>query len=53
MRDIETFARRQPWLLAGLGVLAGATAARFMKASSVRRSGGLHTGATDVATGAN
>ena len=45
MRDIETFARRQPWLLAGLGVLAGATAARFMKASAVRRSGDLDTGA--------
>ena len=44
MRDIETFARRQPWLLAGLGVLAGATAARFMKASSARRSDGLPTG---------
>ena len=45
MRDIETFARRQPWLLAGLGVLAGATAARFMKASSMRRSDRHYTGA--------
>jgi hypothetical protein len=39
MRDIETFARRRPWALAGLGVLAGAAGARFMKASSRRRYG--------------
>ena len=45
MRDIETFARRQPWLLAGVGVLAGAAAARFMKASSDQRNGAVsHTG---------
>jgi hypothetical protein len=37
MRDIETFARRRPWMLAGLGMLAGAAAARFMKASSEQR----------------
>ena len=37
MRDIETFARRRPWLLAGLGMLAGVAAARFMKASSDQR----------------
>lgn len=39
MRDIETFARRRPWMLAGLGMLAGVAAARFMKASSERRYG--------------
>jgi ElaB/YqjD/DUF883 family membrane-anchored ribosome-binding protein len=39
MRDIETFARRRPWLLAGLGMLAGVAAARFMKASSEQRYG--------------
>src|SRR5512133_4013514 len=33
MRDIETFARRRPWMLAGLGMLAGAAASRFVKAS--------------------
>ena len=38
-RDVEMFARRRPWLLAGMGVLAGAATARFMKASSVQRSG--------------
>jgi hypothetical protein len=37
MRDIETFARRRPWMLAGLGMLAGMAAARFIKASSERR----------------
>jgi hypothetical protein len=39
MRDIETFARRRPWMLAGLGMMAGVAAARFMKASSERRYG--------------
>jgi hypothetical protein len=39
MRDIETFARRRPWMLAGLGMLAGVAAARFMKASSGQRYG--------------
>src|SRR3954451_9996372 len=39
MRDVETFARRRPWMLAGLGIVAGAAAARFMKASSEQRYG--------------
>jgi hypothetical protein len=39
MRDIETFARQRPWMLAGVGMLAGVTAARFMKASSEERYG--------------
>ncbi len=38
LQDIETLARRQPWLLAGAGMLAGAAAARFLKASSAQRS---------------
>jgi ElaB/YqjD/DUF883 family membrane-anchored ribosome-binding protein len=37
MRDVEKFARRRPWLLAGLGMLAGVAAARFVKASSEQR----------------
>jgi ElaB/YqjD/DUF883 family membrane-anchored ribosome-binding protein len=37
MRDIESFARRRPWMLAGIGMLAGLAAARFMKASSEQR----------------
>ena len=39
MRDIENFARRRPWMLAGVGLLAGLAAARFMKASSEQRYG--------------
>jgi uncharacterized protein YjbJ (UPF0337 family) len=37
MRDLESFARRRPWMLAGVGLLAGVAAARFMKASSEQR----------------
>jgi hypothetical protein len=37
MREIEGFARRRPWMLAGIGMLAGIAAARFMKASSENR----------------
>ena len=39
MRDVERLARRRPWLLAGLGMLAGVAAARFVKASSEQRNG--------------
>ena len=35
--DIEDFGRRQPWIMATGGVLLGAAAARFLKASSQRR----------------
>jgi ElaB/YqjD/DUF883 family membrane-anchored ribosome-binding protein len=37
MRDIESFAQRRPWMIAGLGMLVGVVAARFVKASSERR----------------
>jgi ElaB/YqjD/DUF883 family membrane-anchored ribosome-binding protein len=37
MRDFESFARRRPWMLAGLGMLAGIATARFVKASSDER----------------
>jgi hypothetical protein len=37
MRDVEGFARRRPWMLAGLGLLGGVAAARFVKASSEKR----------------
>jgi len=37
MRDVERFARRRPWMLAGVGMLLGLAAARFVKASSERR----------------
>jgi len=39
MRDIEMFARRRPWMLAGIGMVTGVAAARFMKASSEQRYG--------------
>jgi hypothetical protein len=38
LRDVESFARRRPWMLAGLGVLAGIAASRFVKASSTQSS---------------
>jgi hypothetical protein len=37
LRDVESFARRQPWLIAIGGTALGFVAARFMKASSSRR----------------
>jgi len=37
LRDAEDFARRRPWMVAGIGLLAGIAAARFLKASSERR----------------
>ena len=39
MRDLEDFARRRPWIVAGMGVVAGLAASRFLKASSERRYG--------------
>ena len=39
MNDLDSFARRRPWLLAGFGLLAGVAAARFVKASSENRYG--------------
>lgn len=35
--DIEEFARRRPWLMAGVGAFAGFLASRFVKASGDRR----------------
>jgi hypothetical protein len=37
LRDVERFARRQPWLVAGGGAVLGFFAARFIKASSSER----------------
>ena len=37
MRDIESFARRRPWMLAGIGAAVGLAVARFVKASSEQR----------------
>ena len=41
--DIEAFARRRPWLTAGVGALAGFLASRFVKASGSRRYEGAHS----------
>jgi ElaB/YqjD/DUF883 family membrane-anchored ribosome-binding protein len=41
--DIEGFARRRPWLTAGVGVLAGFLASRFVKASGERRYVGVRS----------
>jgi ElaB/YqjD/DUF883 family membrane-anchored ribosome-binding protein len=35
--DAERFARRRPWLLAGIGLVVGVAASRMMKVSSERR----------------
>jgi ElaB/YqjD/DUF883 family membrane-anchored ribosome-binding protein len=43
MRDAEAFARRRPWMVAGIGLLAGLAASRFLKASSERRYGSMET----------
>ena len=40
VRDVEDFARRRPWMIAGMGLVAGLAASRFLKASSERRYGG-------------
>ena len=40
VRDMEDFARRRPWMIAGMGLVAGLAASRFLKASAERRYGG-------------
>jgi hypothetical protein len=37
VRDMEDFARSRPWIVAGMGLVAGLAASRFLKASSERR----------------
>jgi ElaB/YqjD/DUF883 family membrane-anchored ribosome-binding protein len=37
LRDVEDFARRRPWMVAGVGLAVGLAASRFLKASSERR----------------
>ena len=45
VHDAEDFARRRPWMVAGMGLVAGLAASRFLKASSERRYGAsLHEG---------
>jgi hypothetical protein len=40
LRDVERFARRQPWAFTLGGVVAGFFASRFLKASSQQRYSG-------------
>jgi hypothetical protein len=45
VRDVEDLARRRPWMIAAMGLVAGLAASRFLKASSERRYGGsAHSG---------
>ena len=44
LRDVEDFARRQPWLVVGAGAIAGFLTARFVKASSDARYGTSSSG---------
>jgi len=37
LMDLERFARRRPWVTAGVGLFAGFVASRFVKASTDRR----------------
>ena len=37
LMDLERFARRRPWVTAGIGLFAGFVASRFVKASADRR----------------
>ena len=39
LHDVEEFARRRPWMVAGMGLVAGIAASRFLKASAERRYG--------------
>jgi ElaB/YqjD/DUF883 family membrane-anchored ribosome-binding protein len=39
LHDAEGFARRRPWAVAGIGLMAGLAASRFLKASSEQRYG--------------
>jgi ElaB/YqjD/DUF883 family membrane-anchored ribosome-binding protein len=47
VRDVEDFARRRPWIIAGMGLVAGLAASRFLKASAERRYGGSAQPAAD------
>ena len=49
LRDAEDFARRRPWMVAGIGLVAGLAASRFLKASSERRYGA--SGSTGASNG--
>ena len=53
VRDAEEFARRRPWMVAGMGLVAGVAASRFLKASAERRyEGSVQTGGSSIRDGA-
>jgi hypothetical protein len=51
LHDVEDFGRRQPWALLAGGLVAGAVAARFLKASSRSRYQGRVGGGSGAAGG--
>ena len=52
VRDVENFARRRPWMVAGMGLVAGLAASRFLKASAERRyEGSAQTGGDSTRDG--
>ncbi len=51
LRDVEDFARRQPWLVAGVGFAVGIGVARLLKASGRRSGNGGSYSSTWGATG--
>ena len=48
LRDVEGFARRQPWMMLTGSVVAGFFASRFVKASSSTRAGAMNGAAQDA-----
>ena len=51
LRDVESFARRRPWLTAGAAAAAGFVASRLVKASSDRRYEGHARGLSSASPG--
>jgi ElaB/YqjD/DUF883 family membrane-anchored ribosome-binding protein len=52
LRDVEDFARKQPWLMVGGSAVAGFLASRFMKATSRDRFHGAKQGGYPLQPGA-
>ena len=46
LTDLERFARRRPWVTAGVGVLVGFVTSRVVKASAEHRYDGSRSNAT-------
>ncbi len=52
VRDVEDFARRNPWAVAAGGLVLGLAASRFLKASSSERYRSSHSGTSGSSNGA-